>query len=204
MRGSRFRQPLARLPRPACGPLADRLRGEVGAKRRVRGTLHKRGARRVPLTRRAFRASASPRKRGEAIELAASQWRIHESASSRRNSPELFINSTLSKIRGRREGRVLAAPMVTALNELRKCALTDRFSRDNPAFPARWFYGLYALSPVNQRLPPSPARCVSIVASLAPARARQDHTTSPSAEECRSSVGTSASTAFRSTFRDDA
>jgi hypothetical protein len=33
--------------------------------------------------------------------------------------PELWINSTLSKDRGRREGRVLAAPMVTALNELR-------------------------------------------------------------------------------------
>ena len=50
-----------------------------------------------------------------------------------------------------------------------------------PAFPARWFYGLYGLSSVNQRLPPSPAQCVCIVANLAPAWARQDHTTSPSA-----------------------
>jgi hypothetical protein len=33
---------------------------------------------------------------------------------------------------------------------------------------------------MNQRLPPSPARCVNIVANLAPAWARQDHTTSPS------------------------
>jgi hypothetical protein len=47
--------------------------------------------------------------------------------------------------------------------------------------PCAVAYGLYALSSVNQRLPPSPAQCVSIVASLAPAWARQDHTTSPSA-----------------------
>jgi hypothetical protein len=43
-------------------------------------------------------------------------------------------------------------------------------------------YGLYVISPVNQLLPPSPAQCVSIVANLARAWARQDHTTSPSAD----------------------
>jgi|SRR5690242_4286169 hypothetical protein len=32
--------------------------------------------------------------------------------------------------------------------------------RNNPAFPARWFSGLYVLSPVNRALlPPSPAGC---------------------------------------------
>jgi hypothetical protein len=39
-------------------------------------------------------------------------------------------------------------------------------------------YGLYELSSVNLRLPPLSARCESIVANLAPAWARQDHTTS--------------------------
>jgi hypothetical protein len=50
-----------------------------------------------------------------------------------------------------------------------------------PAFPAQWFTAYSVLSPVNQRLPASSARCVSIVADLAPAWARQDHTTPPSA-----------------------
>ena len=50
-----------------------------------------------------------------------------------------------------------------------------------PAFPAQWFTAYFALSSVNQlichRRKP---RCISIVANLAPAWARQDHTTSPS------------------------
>jgi hypothetical protein len=71
--------------------------------------------------------------------------------------------------------------MVIALNGLRKCAVTDRFSRDNPAFPARWFTAYTVLSPVNQHLPPSSARSYWLRANLTPARARQDHTTSPSA-----------------------
>src|ERR1700722_6374310 len=38
---------------------------------------------------------------------------------------------------------------------------------DQPAFPARWFYGLYVLFPVTFAwLPPSPARRVSIFATL--------------------------------------
>jgi hypothetical protein len=53
---------------------------------------------------------------------------------------------------------------------------------DRPAFPARWLYGLYVLSPVTIAwLPPSAARRVSVFATLTPASERQDHTTSPSA-----------------------
>jgi hypothetical protein len=51
----------------------------------------------------------------------------------------------------------------------------------HPDLPCAVVYGLYALSSVNQRLPPLSAQCASIVANLAPAWARQDHTTSPSA-----------------------
>ena len=57
-----------------------------------------------------------------------------------------------------------------------------RFSRNIPAFPAQWFYGfLRALPGDLALLPPSSARCKSIVANLTPALACQDHTTSPSA-----------------------
>jgi len=65
--------------------------------------------------------------------------------------------------------------------------------------PCAVVYGLYVLSPVNQRLPPSPARCVSIVASLAQhGRARTTRLRRP--RRCRTSDSTSTSTAFRPTF----
>ena len=35
-----------------------------------------------------------------------------------------------------------------------------------PGIPCEMVYGLYVLSLVNQRLPPSPAQCVSIAAGL--------------------------------------
>ena len=50
---------------------------------------------------------------------------------------------------------------------------------EQPAFPARWFYGLY------RALPGEPGFVATIVrnhlANLTPASGRQDHTTSPSA-----------------------
>jgi hypothetical protein len=61
-------------------------------------------------------------------------------------------------------------------------------------------YGLYELSSVNLRLPPSPSRSFSAIREdLAPALARQDHTTSPSVSMLHVS-SIFASTAFRSTF----
>ena len=52
-----------------------------------------------------------------------------------------------------------------------------RFSRNSPAFPAQWFYGLYRALPGERAcLPPSLADHST---SLAPASRRQDHTTSP-------------------------
>ena len=51
-----------------------------------------------------------------------------------------------------------------------------------PAFPARWFYGLLRALPGDRALlSPSPARCTSIVADLTSASGHQDHATSPSA-----------------------
>jgi hypothetical protein len=56
-----------------------------------------------------------------------------------------------------------------------------RFAENVPAFPARWFYGfLRDLLGEPGFLPPSSARCVSIVANLISASGYRDHTTSPS------------------------
>src|SRR5256885_2099766 len=52
-----------------------------------------------------------------------------------------------------------------------------RFSRNSPAFPTQWLYGLLRALPGERAfLPPSPADDST---SLAPASRRQDHTTSP-------------------------
>ena len=52
----------------------------------------------------------------------------------------------------------------------------DRYSRDIPAFPAQWFYGLYVLSPGKRPFLP-PLRAV-LTADVAPGSRRQDHTIS--------------------------
>src|SRR5438034_3771012 len=54
-----------------------------------------------------------------------------------------------------------------------------RFSRNSPAFPTQWFYGLLRALPGERAcLPPSPLRSL-LLRNLAPASRRQDHTTSP-------------------------
>src|SRR5437588_2590909 len=82
-----------------------------------------------------------------------------------------------------------------------------RFSRNSPAFPAQWFYGLYRALPGERAcLPPSPPRS-SLLKNLAPASRRQDHTTSPYALAFRPALKNTpdakASIAFRPTQRDD-
>jgi hypothetical protein len=52
-----------------------------------------------------------------------------------------------------------------------------RYSRDIPAFPAQWFYGLYVLSPGKR--PFLPPLCGSKLPQVAPGSRRQDHTISP-------------------------
>src|SRR5256885_156466 len=54
-----------------------------------------------------------------------------------------------------------------------------RFSRNSPAFPAQWLYGLLRALPGERAcLPPSLLRSL-LLKNLAPASRRQDHTTSP-------------------------
>jgi hypothetical protein len=86
------------------------------------------------------------------------------------------------KARGRREGRVLAAPMA-ACKKAR--GSHHRFSRDDPAFPARWVYGCSALSPGTGCLAPVARALVKACANLASAPGCQDHTGWPSAKAHR-------------------
>ncbi len=85
--------------------------------------------------------------------------------------------------RGRREGRVAACTRGPRAKELRESAKTTGTGGITPAFPARWFTAYSELSPVNQTLlSPSSAQRECVIADLAPASGRQDHTASPSAK----------------------
>ena len=82
--------------------------------------------------------------------------------------------------RGRRESRVPTDTRgLVCQNAHCRRTRAYRFSRNSPAFPAQWFYGLYRALPGERAcLPPSPLRSL-LLKSLAPASRRQDHTTSP-------------------------
>ena len=107
-------------------------------------------------------------------------------ALSRLNSPEFCLNSPPSQSRGCREGRAPDAPVGPVCGSTRASHVPKhtgnnyRYSRDIPAFPAQWFYGLYVLSPVSglycHRCPASTGR-----QGWTPGSRRQDHTISPAA-----------------------
>jgi hypothetical protein len=71
-------------------------------------------------------------------------------------SPELWLVDHPRKSRGRREDRVAAAPGAPAQKRIARAREPQVQAVVTPASPAQWFYGLYVLSSVNQRLPPSP------------------------------------------------
>jgi hypothetical protein len=76
---------------------------------------------------------------------------------------------------------------------------TTGVTGNNPAFPARWFYGLLRALPGDRAFFATVIpRCDS--QNLAPASGRQNHTTSPSASGLRSSVAAFASTASHRAF----
>ena len=85
---------------------------------------------------------------------------------------------------GRREDRVHAAPAVSCARWIEGRTRAYRFSGGNPAFPARWCYGLLRALPGDRAfLPPSLPRSL-LLKSLTPASRCQNHTTSPSASGC--------------------
>src|SRR5215467_5819973 len=95
-------------------------------------------------------------------------------------APEFCEESALEIRRGRREGRVQAAPM--ARQQQKKLAAVTTGLAEHPAFPARWCYGLYRALPGEPGFLAPVAREPRQLTSLAPASGRQDHTPSPSAK----------------------
>jgi hypothetical protein len=98
--------------------------------------------------------------------------------------PSYAKNLDPPEIGGRRKGRVPARTRGPSREKIRAKARSPQVAAENtPAFPAQWFYGLYALSSASQcliatiaaRRPLEPAR------GLTPASGRRDHTISPSA-----------------------
>jgi hypothetical protein len=70
-----------------------------------------------------------------------------------------------------------------------------RYSRDIPAFPAQWLYGLYVLSPGKR--PFLPPLLAGLTANVAPGSRRQDHTISPYAACVSSGASTCAASVHR-------
>jgi hypothetical protein len=106
----------------------------------------------------------------------------YESASPRRDAPELCFDFHPQETRGRREDRVRAAPAVSrAIVIGKKRTRAYRFSGGNPAFPAQWFTAYSALAPVTGLSCHRHPLEVLLPANLTPASGRQAHTASPSA-----------------------
>jgi hypothetical protein len=81
---------------------------------------------------------------------------------------------------GRKESRVPIAPVGPV--QQKSTGVGPQVNRSNAGFPCAVVYDLLRALPGDRAfLPPSSARCASIVANLTPASGRQDHTTSPSA-----------------------
>jgi hypothetical protein len=72
----------------------------------------------------------------------------------------------------------MTSPMARLQQKSRRQSPQDQ--PDQPAFPARWCYGLYHALPGDHRLVATVIRG-TVPATLAPASERQDHTTLPSA-----------------------
>src|SRR5436190_15307883 len=91
--------------------------------------------------------------------LSQGRWE-YESAFSRRDSPEVLqIPCPHPPNRGRRESRVPTDTrgLVCQTHSNRRTR-AYRFSRNSPAFPTQWLYGLLRALPGERAfLPPSPA-----------------------------------------------
>src|SRR6201993_92539 len=83
----------------------------------------------------------------------------HESTFSRRISPELCIISSLSHEEGAGKAGWPHAPGACAQKDCAK-ARRPQVQAVTTGLPRTVVYGLYVLSSVNQRLPPSPSRSV--------------------------------------------
>src|SRR6187549_2129425 len=101
----------------------------------------------------------------------------YDFAFSRLVCPRFASSFALSSNRGRREDRVLAAPAVSRAICANKTAHEHTGQRGHPGLPCAMALRLTSCSSRRTAiLPPSPAL---LIASLAPAPRRPNHTTSP-------------------------
>ena len=121
----------------------------------------------------------------------------HESSFSRRAASEFSFQHTLIGNRGRREGRVIAAPMAPVRKKMHGAGTTG--TSRSTGLPCAMGLRLIRDLPGDQALLSSP-RIIS--RNLTPAQGRQDHTISPSAS-CRSSDDTSRPSHPAANVRDD-
>jgi hypothetical protein len=122
----------------------------------------------------------------------------HNSAFSRRNAPEVYLNLGPPKNRGRRESRMRAAPAVSCAMCTKKCAHEHTGSAESIRPSLRNGFTAYsALSPVTGFLATVAMRIAPH--DLTPASGRQNHTTSPSTSAALVSRSF-ASTASHRTF----
>jgi hypothetical protein len=104
----------------------------------------------------------------------------YESAISRRNAPELVRNLTLGINRGRRECRATDAPMAPCA--IKSTGVGTTGTPDQPGIPCAMVLRLIrALLGDHRWVATVTGVMRGIIANLAPASERQDHTTSPSA-----------------------
>src|SRR6516164_8184807 len=102
--------------------------------------------------------------------------RGHRSLIPRRIRRQGLPTTTLDK-EGAGNAGCSAAPAASRAKRRSTRAKSPQVGRNDPAFPARWFTVFFALSSVSRAfLPPSSARCASIVAYLASASGCRDHT----------------------------
>ncbi|CCD85907.1 hypothetical protein BRAO285_1580045 [Bradyrhizobium sp. ORS 285] len=83
----------------------------------------------------------------------------HKQSSSPRLRARVVPIKTLFENRGRREGRVLVAPMVRV--QQKKHAAEPQVRTGHPALPARWLYGLLRALPGDRRSCPRHERASS-------------------------------------------
>ena len=101
----------------------------------------------------------------------------YDFAISRHVAPEVCISFALFRNRGHREDRMLAAPAVSRAICANKTAHEHTGQREQPGLPCAMALRLTSCSSRRTALlPPSPAL---LIASLAPAPRRPNHTTSP-------------------------
>src|SRR5690349_24760497 len=76
--------------------------------------------------------------------------------------------------------------LIPAVRVQQKSTRQNHRSAEYPAFPARWFDGLYVLSSGTGSLAPVTRTASTGIPNLAPAPGRQDHTISPTHRCCSS------------------